>query len=242
MPSYRCFRCGRDLSNEKSIEVGIGPICRTKHSVEEAAEDRQRKKNLTCHKGFVCWAPDHVATVLSRFINRYTGLAANAALPQTLTDEIAGLVGEVRDALGLNLPRVQVPKIDVPMFGEKTIGVLGIPPRKGPLGVSFAMPVDHDEQFRRIGLRFDRICPFGLDCQDPDKAVDAVWRLLSVMRYQVEPLLATEDNCDWAWDLLLYQHLGNVLECLGLNDDAADINQIVRTQKEKPVRLAFNLI
>lgn len=238
--SYRCFRCGRDLSNETSVELGIGPICRGKRAAEESAEDQQRKSNLTCHKGFTCYAPDHAGTLIGHFIHRF-----NALVDQTdpvklapLAAEIIQLITAAGAALGLDRPRVPVPDIKVPVFGQATIGLLGIPARRAPSGgMSWAMPADHDDQFRRICLRIDQVCPFGLDCQQPERAVQNIWRVLSILRYDLEPQLATEDHCGWAWDRLLYQHLWNVLEVLGCEDDARDIQAIVEAQASQPVAL-----
>lgn len=238
MRSYRCFRCGRELSNEVSVQAGIGPICRSKQHTEEAAEDRKRKENLTCHQDYCCMAPDHAGTTLGRFINRFEHAVRGIGEPGVaLLADVRGLVADARDALGLDRPEVKLPTIDVPIFGPQTISVLGIPPSQGPFGVSYKMPVDHDEQFRHIQLRIDRLCPFGLDCRDPRRAEQDVWRLLSIMRYQVEPLLATEDSCGWSWDRLLYQALWNTLECLGLEEDARDIQQIVEREASRPVAL-----
>ncbi len=99
------------------------------------------------------------------------------------------------------------------------------------------MPTDHDEQYRHIKLRALGVCPFGLDCRDPNQAVGVVWRLLSLMRHQVEPLLLTEESSGWSWDSLTYQHLANTLELLGCNDDARDIENIVREERQRPARL-----
>lgn len=182
--------------------------------------------------------PDHAGTTLARFIHRFSAIAQAIGLPgDVIFAEVRSLVADARDALGLDRPKVNVPNIDVPIFGPQTIGALGIPPSKGPFGVSYKMPYDHDEQFRHIQLRIEKVCPFGLDCRDPRRAEQDVWRLLSIMRYQVEPLLATEDNCGWSWDRMLYQHLWNTLECLGLEEDARDIQKIVEREASRPVAL-----
>jgi len=238
MRSYRCFRCGRELSNEVSVQAGIGPICRGKVRAEEKAEERQRKANLMCHQGFVCMAPDHASTTLARFVHRFECIARAIGEPcNALLSEVQSIAADARDALGLDRPEVKLPEVQVPMFGPQTIGVLGLPPEKGPLGVSYKMPYDHDEQFRHIQLRCEKLCPFGLDCRDPRRAEQDVWRLLSIMRYQIEPMLATEEHCGWSWDRLLYQALWNTLECLGLEEDARDIQQIVEREASRPVAL-----
>lgn len=235
--AYRCFRCGRDLSNEVSVELGIGPICRQKRAADEAREDKQRQLNLRCHHDFTCYAPDHAGATLSRFVDRFGAMADQCGLAPRQIADVAGLVSEARHALGLLRPRVQVPEVEVPIFGMHTVGVLNLPLTRGPHGASYAMPYDHDDQYRRIELRAVKVCPFGLDCREPDKAVRALWRVLSILRYEVEPLLATEDNHGWAWDRLMYQRLWNTFEVLGLDDDARDIRAIVDEQRSKPVSL-----
>ena len=80
---------------------------------------------------------------------------------------------------------------------------------------------------------FDRFPPFGLDCREPSRAVSVVWQLASIMRDQIEPHLRGADS-GWSWDNLIYQHLANTLEVLGLNDEGEDIKAIPATARRTP--------
>lgn len=231
----RCFRCGRPLSNHVSVQAGIGPICRAKRETDLDAEEMQRQKNLECHYGFTCYNPQHSGTTLARFLRRFNAMADQTGVQGSIRAEVVAQCEHFADALGLNRDEVSVPSIDVPMFGRETIAALNIPLKNQPgVGSVYSMPVDHDEQYCHIQLRAMGVCPYGLDCRDPRQAVGAVWSLLSLMRYQVEPLLLTDERCGWSWDRLLYQYLANTLQVLGLHDDAQDIEDIVQEQAEKP--------
>jgi hypothetical protein len=228
-----CRRCGRSLTNPKSIEVGIGPVCRARSRRVEQTEDAQRKENLKCHHGVVCYAPDHASTTIHRFLHRFTAMAEQTSLPDQIRVTVGALVEQFRDALGLNRDNVPVPEVDVPRFGPETIAALGIPAQPSPFGgVAYAMPIDHDEQYRRRKLRQAGVCPFGLDCRDPGQAVSTVWRLVTILCEQVEPILREVDSA-WSWDSALYQHLANSLEVLGLNGEGEDIRAISATAKRK---------
>jgi len=237
--SIQCSRCKRSLTNPDSIREGMGPVCRARNKSVEKAEDAQRQDNLKCHHGFVCYAPDHAATTIARFARRFEAMAEQTGLPDQIRATVAARVEEFRTALGLNRDAVPVPEIDVPHFGLETIGALGIPAQASPFGgVSYAMPIDHDEQYRRLMLRKEGICPFGLDCREPNRAVSVVWQLVSILRDQacpesnrrVEPFLRGADS-GWAWDTMLCQHLSNTLEVLGLDDEGRDIRDIPATAK-----------
>ncbi len=239
MSSYRCFRCGRELSAAESIDAGIGPICRARHSQELNANQKQSLENKTCHQGFHCYAPDHGLVTIGRFVNRFMALAEQTGLPREIVSEVMPLMRQYIDALGLKRKPVEVPDIAIPHFGDhQAIRDLNLPIEQGPFGPSVKLPVDYDEQYRWIKLSECQVCPFGLDCREPAKAVSAVWNILSIMRYQVEPWLHRNHDAGawgWAWDTMLYQHLANSLEVLGLIDDGQDIQDIVAEQR-KPKR------
>lgn len=241
MTAHRCFRCGRELSNHTSVEAGIGPVCRGRRAHEQDAERRRRDENLRCHHGFVCSNPAHAGTTIWRFHHRF-GLVAQSGIPLPVHRQVGLLVTEFLDVLGLDRSHVPVPTIDVPLFGPETITALGLLARPSPFGGTCCeMPVDHDEQYRHIKLREMQVCPFGLDCCDPERAVAIIWQLLSLMRYEVEPALLTADSCEWSWEPPLYQALANTLELLGLHDDAQEVEDIVREQRHQPARLRLAL-
>ncbi len=236
MPSYRCFRCGRALSAEQSVNNGIGPICAAKRREQLDADRQLSRENTTCHHGFTCYAPDHGLTTISRFMHRFMALADQTKLPNDLRKEASTLVRQYIDALGLKRPPVEVPVVDVPAFGDaQTMRDLNLPIERTAYGLSIKMPIDYEDQYRRKQLCKMQVCPFGLDCREPGKAVAAVWNLLSLMRYQVEPWLKQNRDSGawgWEWDSLLYQHLANSLDVLGLDDDGRDILDIVKEQRE----------
>lgn len=237
MPTYRCFRCGRELSAEQSVRNGIGPICSSRRSAELDAEQKLSKANSTCHHGFTCYAPGHGLTTISRFLHRFMVLADQVNLPNDLRAEASTLVRQYIDALGLKRKPVEVPAIEVPSFGDlAAIRELGLPVEQGPFGASVKMPADYEDQYHHKQLCKMAVCPFGLDCREPGQAVAAVWNLLSLMRYQVEPWLKRNRDAGawgWEWDSLIYQALANSLDVLGLDDDGRDIQDIVEQQRQK---------
>lgn len=237
MSGYRCFRCGRELSNELSVRNGIGPICSKRRQLELDADQRLSEENRTCHQGFTCYAPEHGHTTISRFASRFHALAEQTGLPGTLVEEVEKLTRQYIDALGLDRAAVEVPHIDVPIFGDpQAMRDLHLPIVQGPFGASVRMPGDYEEQYRRLKLSACAICPFGLDCREPGKAVAAIWNILSIMRYDVEPWLRRNRDAGaygWEWDTQLYQGLANSLEVLGLLDDGRDIQDIARAQHDK---------
>ncbi len=248
MSSYRCFRCGRALSNETSVANGIGPICAAKRHSEVGADRRLSLENSQCHHGFNCYAPEHGATTIGRFHHRFNAMAEQVGLPGALVDEIESLIRQYLDALGLSRDAVEVPRIDVPPFGDRQAMIeLRLPIERGPFGPSVKMPTDYDDQYRRLKLRECAVCPFSLDCREPGKAVAAIWNILSIMRYDVEPWLKRASlplsrggrggdggsALGWEWDQMIYQHLANSLEVLGLYDDGQDIQDIARAQHDK---------
>ncbi len=244
MSSYRCFRCGRELSAAESVNAGIGPICRAKRSAGMDVDQKLSQDNKTCYRGYHCYAPDHGLTTIGRFVNRFMALAEQTGLPREIVSEVMALTRQYIDALGLKRKPVEVPEIDVPPFGNlQAMSDLRLPVEQGPFGSSVKMPVNYDDQYRWIKLRQCQVCPFGLDCREPSQAVSAVWNILSIMRYEVEPWLARSlsrrdgggQGWGWQWDSLLYQHLANSLEVLGLTDDGQDIQDIVAEQR-KPKR------
>lgn len=237
MTAYRCFRCGRELSNEISVQNGIGPICASKRKAELDADQQLSRENSTCHHGFTCFAPEHGLTTIGRFIHRFHTLAEQTDLPNELVDETTTLTRQYIDALGLYRPQVDVPDIDVPIFGDaEAIRDLNLPIGRGPFGASVKMPPNYEDQYRRLKLRECKVCPFGLDCREPGAAVAAIWNLLSLMRYQVEPWLTHNRDAGaygWEWDLQIYQDLANCLDVLGLDDDGRDIQDIAHAQHDK---------
>lgn len=203
-------------------------------------EETRRRKNLECHHGFTCYNPQHTHVTLARFQRRLAAMADQTALPNEIRNHTAGLCAQFVDALGLDRDATQVPQVTVPPFSMETIAALDLPPRQAPGGgTCYSVPANYDEQYRRIKLRELRACPFGLDCRDPERAVSLVWQLFSIMRYQVEPLLATEDNCEWAWDRQLYQALGGTLELMGMDAAGQEIQKVVDSQRDKYQPLAF---
>jgi hypothetical protein len=237
MASYRCFRCGRELSAEQSVNNGIGPVCASKRREQLDADQKLSRENKACHHGFTCYAPEHGLTTIGRFMHRFMAMADQTDLPNELRKEASALVRQYIDGLGLKRQHVEVPVIEVPPFGDlQAIRELDLPIEHTPHGDSIKMPYDYEDQYRRLKLRACAVCPFGLDCNEPGKAVAAVWNLLSLMRYQVEPFIHRNRNSGawgWGWDTLAYQHLANSLEVLGLDEDGSEIMDIVKEQKEQ---------
>lgn len=222
----RCSRCGKELTDPDSVAAGMGPDCRAR---ADMAQDESREQNLRCHKGMVCYAPKHAGTTIDRFWNRFSAMADQVSLlSRDSVSHIASLVEQFKDTLGLNRDSVPVPEIDVPMFGRETIGKLGIQGEDLIDGTrGYAMPVDHDEQYRCVELRRMEICPFGLDCRDPGRAVALIGIIAAHMERDVEPELVFTHS-EWAWDRLMYQSLANSLEVLGMTAEGAEIMDMVR--------------
>jgi hypothetical protein len=237
MASYRCFRCGRELSAIDSVNNGVGPVCAAKRSAALDADLKTSRENRACHHGFTCYAPDHGLTTIGRFVHRFMAMADQTGLPNDLRDEAMTLTRKYVDALGLKRKRVEVPVIEVPPFGDpQSLRDLNLPIEHTPHGDSVKMPHDYEEQYRRLKLRDCAVCPFGLDCRKPGQAVAAIWNLLSLMRYKVEPFLKRNRDSGalgWEWDGLIYQALANSLGVLGLDDDERDIMDIVEEERKQ---------
>lgn len=230
MSGNTCFKCGRALSDPDSVEKGIGPICAARRDEDLTAEEVNRRENLRCYRGFCCACPEHAGTLMMRFLNRFQAMAVQTGLLLETTVQVIQATAEFADCLGLLRERAPVPEIEAPMFGRETICELGISPEQRNGLTSYAMPPDHDAQYRHKKLRALNICPFGLDCRDPMRARSLVWRLLSIMRYEVEPQIA---RTGWGWDRLMYQNLANIFEVMGEPEEARDIAGVVDEQHRK---------
>jgi len=223
-----CWKCHRALSSADSVKIGIGPICRAKIQREQTAAEAARQANLACHHGFVCSNPEHAATTMTRFQHRLRAILENVGLAdpswrqeiRDLTERADVSVATVNDALGLYRPRLGLPTIGLPKPDACTLTGLGVPPTHSARGTSYDVPADWQQQYKHKALHQLGICPHGLDCRDPAAAVAAIWRLLDMMRSELEPRLrANWELREWSWDHTLYQGLYNTLQCLGLQEE-----------------------
>lgn len=176
----RCGRCGRPLKREESVRLGIGPVCRARLKREESIE-------LRCHHGFTCLpsVEYHVPTLLARARRRYSvyGIPWDEELERIIIDE-----------LGIERERIQVDvSEEVEKLFEERLREKG--------EVSYREEVNlAKEVCRRKG-----ICPYGLDCRDPERALDAVYGLIAKAIEHMEtkdPELPFTDAIDSLIDLL----------------------------------------
>lgn len=202
-----CYACGKQLTNPESIRFGIGPICRAKRQREKDEQEEITK----CHFGFNCQYPEHIRVVLQRLwtsvenwqtwlIREYDldGTEVDPALLHNFKKDISCNFVTISDALGLERKRV-----DIPDNIGKYIDLL------------------NKQSHRAAFLREIHICPSGLDCQDPHGAVAAVYRILNIIRFNVDPLFRkTRYGGIAVADERAFRHLANILQIMGLNDEA----------------------
>lgn len=250
----RCYACHRELTNPTSVSLGIGPVCRAKRRREADAQERLDREASKCHFGFVCYNPEHVLTLvirLTRSLESWPGLLkqeremAGLEFEQEQVAEICRRVDDdtriIIDCLGLNRDRVEVPEIEQADLQTmlQTTGHLGNPANEVEPGV-YRVPPDIQRQYTRTKLRELKVCPYGLDCRDPNRAVAAVYMILSTLRHEVEPLFR---NTTWgglaAANDQPYWHLANILQVLGLDDEGDYIiHKDIPAMKKQAARFA----
>ncbi|MGE5594162.1 MAG: DUF6011 domain-containing protein [Betaproteobacteria bacterium] len=224
----RCYACKRALSNPESVKLGIGPVCRARRKRELEAQEKLDREASKCHHGFNCANPHHVATLLGRLNGQLE------AWPQWLRAEgvefdeadinpaIRQLMGDIEDGLGLRRPPVEVPEVAQVSLDEmsKVTGHHMHPANQLEPG-QYRIPFDIQSQYRCSVLREKRICPHGLDCREPERAVAAIYSILSILRNDLEPLFARTSYGGYAAASdRAYVACMNMLEVLGLDDEA----------------------
>ncbi|MGE5585787.1 MAG: DUF6011 domain-containing protein [Bacillota bacterium] len=231
----RCYACKRALSNPESMKLGIGPICRARRKREESAQEALDRSASRCHHGFNCENPQHVVTLLGRLEHQMEvwpeWLRAEGIEPgetgadQETNSEINRLMCEIVEGLGLRRQPVEVLKVSVPGMDEmlQVTGHYMNPANELEPG-QYRIPPDVQRQYRRSILRERGICPHGLDCADPGKAVAAIYSILSILRNDVEPLFsATHYGGYVAASDRAYVACANMLQVLGLEDEGTYI-------------------
>ena len=174
----RCGRCGKPLKNQESVKVGVGPICRKK--IEQALEPGMR-----CFHGFSCLpSVDHIPVLLRRARQRYSvyGIEWDGELANTIID-----------SLGLNREKVE---IDISESFEKE--------KQEFLSQHGIMNMEDEIKIKRLVLRKKKMCPYGLDCRDPEEALQSVYGLIqkAIDKMEVQPDLPLVDAIDSLIDIL----------------------------------------
>ncbi len=117
-----CYRCGRELTNGLSVQLGIGPVCRSRVKIELNKEIERSRRNSRCHHGLCCFNPPHGATLINRVWNRYKAMAEQTGPPiQAFAEIIAAAIKHYRFCFGHDTDRVEIPTIDVPHFSPETM-------------------------------------------------------------------------------------------------------------------------
>lgn len=250
----KCYACKRELTNPTSVNLGIGPVCRAKRRRENEAQERLDREASKCHFGFVCYNPDHVLTLLSRLKNsmenwpRWLEQERQMASRDFEQDEVkaicqrvAGHMQTIVDCLGLDRDKVQVPEIDQADLETmlQATGHFRNPANEVEPG-TYRIPPDITRQYTRTKLRELKICPHGLDCRDPNRAVAAVYMILSTLRNEVEPLFRTTSYGGLvAASDQTYWHLANILQVLGFDDEGDYIiHKDIPAMKKQAARFA----
>jgi len=213
------------------MKLGIGPVCRARRKRELEAQEKLDREVSRCHHGFNCANPHHVVTLLGRLNGQLE------AWPQWLEAEgvefneadinpvIRQLMGDIEDGLGLRRPSVEVPEVAQVSLDEmlKATGHHMNPANEISPG-QYRIPFDIQSQYRCAVLRERGVCPQGLDCTDPGKAVGAIYSILSILRNDLEPLFrdTSYGGLVGASDAA-YVACMNMLEVLGLEDEATYI-------------------
>ncbi len=231
----RCYACSRVLTNPESISLGIGPICRARRKRELDEQEKLDREAGRCHFGFNCGNPIHVGALLERLMGqvetwpewlRAEGVdSSRIGVARLVGRQIDELAGAIVEGLGLRREPVDVPEVPAPGLDEmlKVTGHYMNPVDELQPG-QYRVPADIQAQYRRTVLREMRVCPHGLDCIDPGKAVGAVYGILSLLRNEVEPLFRDTyyGGLAGASDAS-YTACMNMLEVMGLHDEASFI-------------------
>ncbi len=149
--SIVCGRCGKPLSNPKSIIAGIGPQCK-KHIEFEL---KVKKLKMRCKHSLYCLPQiEHVGVLLERAKRKFK----NYNIKWSEEAEKAIIEG-----LGLNRPRVELTEEEKSRMRQY-------------IKNSEDRDIAKAEFFRMV-----RKCPHGLDCKDPDIAMEAVYHLIGLV-------------------------------------------------------------
>ncbi|MEW6104783.1 MAG: DUF6011 domain-containing protein [Bacillota bacterium] len=235
----RCYACKRSLTNPESVALGIGPVCRARRKREIEAQERLDREASRCHHGYNCEDPHHVLTLLGRLEGqlevwpgwlRAEGIdPGETGVDQDINSDINKLMCQIVKGLGLRRQPVEVPQVVVPGMEpsmDEMLQVTGhyMHPANEISPGQYRIPSDIQNQYRRTILRERRVCPHGLDCTDPGKAVGAIYSILSILRNDLEPLFrdTSYGGLVGASDAA-YVACMNMLEVLGLEDEASYI-------------------
>lgn len=231
----RCYACKRSLTNPESVALGIGPVCRARRKRELEAQERLDREASRCHHGYNCVNPEHVLVLLGRLESQLENWPAwleaegfdpgETGVEPDINGRIHSLMSDIAEGLGLRRPLVEVPEVAQASLDEmlKATGHYMHPANEISPG-QYRIPSDIQNQYRRTILRERRVCPHGLDCTDPGKAVGAIYSILSILRNNLEPLFrdTSYGGLVGASDAA-YVACMNMLEVLGLEDEASYI-------------------
>jgi hypothetical protein len=220
----KCYACKRELTNPTSVNLGIGPVCRSKRQRKLDAQERLDREARKCHFGFDCYNPGHVATLLGRLRNTMQVITGGDYPPPELKGLLEKIEQEVRnieDCLGLNRPNVEVPKIEWPGYDEALAATNHrFNPADEVAPGNYRIPADIQRQYWHTKLREMKICPHGLDCRDPQSAVASVYRILSILKHEIDPVFRRYDGRPLAaCDDRAFWHCANILSVLGFPDE-----------------------
>jgi len=182
----KCGRCGKPIEREESVRAGLGPVCRKILA-------KSTPKEFKCHHGFACLpsVEYHIPTFLNRARRKYSvyGIPWEDELERAIID-----------ALGIERERI---KIDIKDKTER----LKIEHLKKHGELSYRDEV----LLTKEAYRRRKVCPYGLDCQEPEKALDAVYALIAraIDHMEDDPDLPLVEAIE---DLL------DVLQVLGFNE------------------------
>ncbi|ACO04953.1 hypothetical protein PERMA_A0064 (plasmid) [Persephonella marina EX-H1] len=178
-----CGRCGRPLSNPKSIIAGIGPQCK-KHIEFEL---QIKKIKMRCMHSFYCLPQvEHIVVLLQRAKKKFE----KYNIPWSSEAEKAIIEG-----LGLDKPRIE-------LTSEEKKRMLEYMRDAEDRDIAKA------EFFRIIGK-----CPHGLNCTDPDTALEATYHLIGLV------FKASDENYKVAENfLLIIDPLLSILELFGTSE------------------------
>ena len=209
-----CGRCGKPLSNPKSIAAGLGRYCKQKLQF-----DLQIKKiRMRCMYSFYCLPQiEHTVVLLQRAKNKFKqfNLEWNDKAESIILDNL----GLLKDKIELTEEEKKELEKHLSEVEDKDIAVA--------------------EFFRII-----KKCPYGLDCKNPELALEAVYHLIGIVFKEANNSHKIAENFLFITDPLI-----SILELFGTNERqhfesvAKDLKKKVNVirKKEEEKRIASEL-
>ena len=192
------------------------------------------EKATQCYQGFNCYNPRHILTVLGRYnrelsvMDEFTSVdGVDLTAARKDAQFMSVLIGA---ALGIGRPMETIKTVLPPNIGKfpgvnpAMLMALGqTPDHRG----RFDIPLNIEAKWRLLKFREARVCPHGLACPAPVKAMKRILVLHDITR----ALAGRANGTNVAHIGALYQYISNLYDLMGFAQKGDETRQ-----KAKDVR------